>query len=119
MGLVSAHFDIPQEATIRGDLDYGTITTKLNAGMAVVTPAHFIRRLLDRDDVREHAEEYRAGHELQPAATMDVLGAFDEDFEEAFAEDAPSEERQRFDDFASKLMQVPKSEIDEQRRAKK
>jgi hypothetical protein len=37
MDLVSAHFDIPQAAETEGDV-LGRVITRLNAGMAVVTP---------------------------------------------------------------------------------
>jgi hypothetical protein len=52
MGLVSAHFDIPREATTKGDI-LGRIVTSINSGIAVVTPAHFIRQLIDSEPVRD------------------------------------------------------------------
>jgi hypothetical protein len=72
LGLVSAHFDIPQVATIAGDV-LGKVTTDVNAGMAVVTPAHFIRRLIDREDVREEANGYSEEWAVEPAATVDMI----------------------------------------------
>lgn len=50
LGLVSGHFDINQPAHTVGDIE-GTITTSLNSGIAIVTPAEAIRELLMRDDV--------------------------------------------------------------------
>ena len=70
LGLVSAHFDISQEAKTQGDV-IGKIFTDVNAGMAVVTPAHFIRRLLEREDVMEDRQKYE-GPSPELAATFDV-----------------------------------------------
>jgi hypothetical protein len=39
LGLVSAHFGIKQEAQTEGDI-FGRVVTDINAGIAVVTPAH-------------------------------------------------------------------------------
>lgn len=110
LGLVSAHFDIPQEATTTGDV-LGKVVTDVNAGMAVVTPAHFIRRLIDREDVREEAEEYRHEWAVEPAATVDMIEIADH----RGGEEA-SEGFERFEDLTRKLVQVPKSEVDEKRK---
>jgi hypothetical protein len=68
LGLVSAHFDIERE-------NPGTMpkqSTKLNSGMAVVTPAENIRELLMRPDVAENRNQRRQKAEnSQPAATLD------------------------------------------------
>ncbi len=111
LGLVSAHFDIPQEATTTGDV-LGKIVTDVNAGMAVVTPAHFIRRLIDREDVREEAQKYRHEYVVEPTATVDMIEISDQ----RSAEEGSSEEFDRFEDLTQKLVQVPKSEIDEKRK---
>lgn len=78
LGLVSAHFGVLQEAKVEGEV-YGRIMTNVNAGMAVVTPAHYIRRLLDREDVRENVAEDRERHQrrlsAEHAATFDTSGA--------------------------------------------
>lgn len=50
LGLVSGHFDIRQAAETTGDV-LGVVTTPINAGITVVTPAHDIASLLDREDV--------------------------------------------------------------------
>lgn len=52
LGLVSGHFDIEQEAQTSGDI-FGSITTAINSGIAIVTPADAVRDLLWRDDVVE------------------------------------------------------------------
>jgi hypothetical protein len=72
LGLVSAHFDIRQEARTEGDVILGRIITDINAGIAVVTPAHYIRRLLEREDVIEDREKYGAPQSPELAATFDV-----------------------------------------------
>jgi hypothetical protein len=102
LGLVSAHFDIPQEATLEGDI-LGKVVTKLNSGMAVVTPAHFIKRLIDRDDVREDADTYRQAHDPEQVATMDIL-----DVSPPRVEPKPETEYERFEDLTRKLVQTPK-----------
>jgi hypothetical protein len=50
LGLMSGHLDILQEAETTGDIG-GTVRTKLNSGIAVVTPAEKIRELLMSDGV--------------------------------------------------------------------
>ena len=72
LGLVSAHFDIRQEARTTGDI-LGRVTTDINAGMAVVTPAHYIRRLLEREDVVEDPEKHRESPSPTLPATFDVV----------------------------------------------
>ena len=53
LGLVSAHFEVPQGAGTTGDV-LGTIETGINVGVAVVTPAAAaVRELLMREDVAE------------------------------------------------------------------
>lgn len=71
LGLVSAHFGIKQEARTEGDI-LGRVITDINAGIAVVTPAHYIRRLLEREDVVEDGEKYRGRPSPELAATFDV-----------------------------------------------
>jgi hypothetical protein len=72
MGIVSAHFDIPREAKAEGDV-LGKVITEINAGIAVVTPAHYIKRLIDSEEVRAEAAQYREQRELEPSVTMDLL----------------------------------------------
>lgn len=52
IGLVSGHFEIDAQAKPTGDV-MDTLTTALNSGMAIVTPAHKVTELLMRDDVVE------------------------------------------------------------------
>jgi hypothetical protein len=99
LGVVSAHFDIPQPAQTEGDV-IGRIVTPLNAGIAVVTPAHEIKALLKREDVVAEREHYRNAGEDEPAATYDVVSNDDaSDFE-------------RFEDLTRKLVNTPKPEKD-------
>jgi hypothetical protein len=55
-GLVSAHFDIPQLAQTEGDI-LGRVTTRLNSGIAVVTPAHFVGNLIHSEPVAEELQD--------------------------------------------------------------
>jgi len=50
LGLMSGHFPIATEAQVTGDF-MGSVTTPLNSGVAVVTPASAISELLERGDV--------------------------------------------------------------------
>lgn len=56
LGLVSGHFDIEQHAQTSGDI-FGSITTAINSGIAIVTPAEAVRQLLWRDDVTEDRQQ--------------------------------------------------------------
>jgi hypothetical protein len=56
LGLVSGHFDIEQHAQTSGDI-LGSITTAINSGIAIVTPAEAVRELLWRDDVVEERKQ--------------------------------------------------------------
>jgi hypothetical protein len=56
MGIVSSHFDISQKAqSTKGMLD--DITTKLNTGIAIVVPAHFIADLIMNDPDLKNARD--------------------------------------------------------------
>jgi hypothetical protein len=74
LGLVSAHFNIEAKARQHRD-----IVTKLNAGIAVVTPAENIRELLMSDEMKEDRRKRGAAmrQEEEPIAAAD------------FAEDSP------------------------------
>jgi hypothetical protein len=74
LGLVSAHFDIPQQAQTQGDV-LGQVVTNINAGIAVVTPAHHIRELIESEPVQEERDHYRGQDQNQPAATFDSVPA--------------------------------------------
>ena len=56
LGLVSGHFNIEQLAQTTGDI-FGSITTAINSGIAIVTPAEAVRELLWRDDVVEDRQQ--------------------------------------------------------------
>lgn len=102
LGLVSAHFDIPQTAEIEGDV-MGRVTTRGNAGIAVVTPAHVISDLLQREDVVAEKDAYRAkdhGHD-ELAATYD------------YVTDESESEFERFEDLTRQLVNTPKTETDD------
>jgi hypothetical protein len=68
LGLVSAHYDIEQTAKDKSD-----IVTKLNAGIAVITPAHNVKELLleDEDLVAERKARSLAIRNQQPLVTAD------------------------------------------------
>jgi hypothetical protein len=72
-GLVSAHFDIPQLAQTEGDI-LGRVTTRLNSGIAVVTPAHFVRNLIHNEPVAEELQDReRVSLPRVGTATQDVV----------------------------------------------
>lgn len=77
LGLVSAHFGIKQVARTEGDI-FGRVITDMNAGIAIVTPAHYIRRLLSREDVVEDGEKYRDRPSPELAATFDMANPSDQ-----------------------------------------
>jgi hypothetical protein len=83
LGLVSAHFDIPQAAEVQGDI-LGHIETRLNAGIAVVTPANAISELLARSDVAAAGRDW-----LKADVEDDVLLAAELDPQEAANAKAP------------------------------
>ena len=60
MGLISAHYPIPEKARTTGDI-VGEIRTNLNSGIAVVTPSDAIVQLIERDDLVEERERYISG----------------------------------------------------------
>lgn len=73
LGLVSAHYDIPRKAKGKGVVE--DIVTKVNSGIAIITPAEHIRELLMREDVAEERERQDAETRLQrPTATPDFAG---------------------------------------------
>ena len=53
MGVVPGHFDISRSAETIGDIQ-GDIQTKMNSGIAMVTPADAVTNLLMREDVVDH-----------------------------------------------------------------
>ena len=69
LGLVSGHFDIEQQAQTSGDI-FGSITTAINSGIAIVTPAEAVRELLWRDDVVE--DRQRANHDAIEARAQRI-----------------------------------------------
>ena len=68
LGLISSHYDIKTNAETAGDI-VGTITTPINSGIAVVTPAHFVNELLLRDDLVEIRKKRAALSQQGNAAT--------------------------------------------------
>jgi hypothetical protein len=68
LGLVSAHFDIPMMS------NRGKHVTKLNSGMAVITPAENVRELLTREDVMKERQDRKVTpSQSSHAATVDYL----------------------------------------------
>ena len=56
MGVVPGRFDISRSAETIGDVQ-GDIQTKMNSGIAMVTPAAAVTNLLMREDVVDHRQE--------------------------------------------------------------
>lgn len=98
LGLISAHYDIATPARVSGDI-LGDIRTPVNSGIAVITPAEAIRRLLMREDVENDRRTSTPTAEETP--TMDSIE--DSEFE-------------RFEDLARKLVHTPKPKDDEAKR---
>jgi hypothetical protein len=107
MGLVSGHFDIPMEAELTGDV-LGSVKTPINSGIAVITPAHFIRRLIDSDEVRQEAEEFRRAYDPTAPATMDILRVEDLRVESADEDPDENQEFENFEDAMEQLVNTPK-----------
>jgi hypothetical protein len=110
IGLVSSHFDFKENASLTGEIaELGKVDVPVHLGVGVVMPAERIQELLDREDVvadrkkRERGFERRTEEE-QPASTPDVVSVQDES------------EFDRFEDLARKLVNTPKSDIDEKRK---
>jgi hypothetical protein len=57
LGLVSAHYDIPTE--VRSEMTGEVFRAAVNSGIAIVTPAEFVRDLLFRDDLVEERNHHR------------------------------------------------------------
>src|SRR6266436_3303682 len=70
LSLVSGHFDIPTEAKDKQKRTIEEVTTELNAGIAITTPAENIKELLMRPDVIEERKEQTKDME-KPVATTD------------------------------------------------
>lgn len=105
LGVVSGHFDIAQKAEVKGDI-LGSVSTNINAGMAVITPAEAIRELLMREDVvadRQERAKRAAEKKSRPAAT----------FDSAFPPVEEEDEYQRFDALVHHLANTPKPKPDE------
>jgi hypothetical protein len=66
LGLASAHFVIPEKAKVSGDV-LGQISTRLNSGLAIITPAEAIRQILLRDDLAQDREQRYQKHKEQAA----------------------------------------------------
>lgn len=68
LGLVSAHFDIKRQ------IGTESLTAKMNAGIAVITPAENIRELLMSDEMIDDRKK-RASQEKESAATADFASS--------------------------------------------
>jgi Trypsin-like peptidase domain len=109
LGVVSAHFDEQMKAQSTGGLFGVEIKVPIHTGVGVVSPVRFLRELLfDSEELirlrtegdREALGEARRAA-LAAAASSDSI--------------ATESEFDAFEDLARKIVQVPKSEIDEQR----
>jgi len=74
LGLVSAHYTIPIEAEVTGDV-LGKIETKLNSGIMVVTPADAVRQLLleCEDFVEDRKRRQKESDDNKPMPSMDTV----------------------------------------------
>jgi hypothetical protein len=103
LGVISGHFDMWDAVRFTGDLamEPGTIEAPLNTGVGVVTPAKFIKELLDMDELaddRKQTEErlLKAKKDRDEGATLDTAG--------------DESEFERFKDLTRKLVNTPKPE---------
>jgi len=69
LGLIAGHFNI--EAPTSNRVTQEQLVTKINSGLAIVTPAENIVELLTRDDVVEDKKQ-RSAAEKQPSATANL-----------------------------------------------
>jgi hypothetical protein len=77
LGLVTGHFDIPTKTKRGGEQE--DLMTKVNSGMAIVTPAENVRELLMRSDLAEDRRLRAIAHsEDQPTATADFADMDDD-----------------------------------------
>lgn len=96
LGMIGGHFD---------DIESGYGRTPVNTGVGYVIPAEFIRETLDLEvlrDMRKELDEAREAR-VEPGATMDSAASGESEFE-------------RFENLTKEIVQVPKSELDEQRK---
>jgi hypothetical protein len=107
LGMVGGHFDLKASVALPEGED--KLKVPVAAGIAVLSTAETIMETLNEEELvterEEENERYRqrvADEEGDTAATLDSADSGDE-FD-------------RFEDTLSNLMQVPKSEIDEQRK---
>lgn len=107
LGLIRGHWKRYADADFSGDEDFGdSELVQLNTGVAIVTPIAELLPIFETKRFRDYAEQMDGwyGQILVADAGQRV--------EDSAVEDA---EFESFDALASKLVQVPKSEIDEQR----
>jgi hypothetical protein len=57
LGLVSGHYDVPTKVKVRESQE--AFEAAVNSGIAIITPAEFVRELLFREDVVEERNESR------------------------------------------------------------
>jgi hypothetical protein len=106
LGMVAGHFDL--KATVALPEGEDKLKVPVAAGIAVLTTAEAILETLnqeelvaDREEENDRNRQRMADSESEGAATLDSADT--------------EGECESFDALASKLVQVPKSEIDEQR----
>ncbi|MDQ6947879.1 MAG: hypothetical protein M3256_16840 [Actinomycetota bacterium] len=108
LGIVSAHFDMSDDATLEGDLlisGTGRIRVPIHSGIGVVVPVEHIREVLYQEELveqRRRLEDQLAETSPGLVATADSTG------------DLPSE-FSRFSGLTKALLKVPKRELDEKR----
>ena len=106
-GLVSGHFDLATSPLMQGDIaELGSIRVPVNTGVGIVTPDAKIVEVLEMEELREERERVTEEHRKKQAeegATLDTTSEVPEEYE-------------RFEELARKVVNTPKSEIDEKRK---
>jgi len=102
MGVMHGHWDAQIDDVV---VDDGISTEYVNMGIAIVTPITKVLDLLAKDPLNERIEAMTKEAEEATLPTMDSAD-----------EGHAAEEFESFEDLTSKLVQVPKSEIDAKRK---
>jgi len=116
LGLVHGHYFHRQTLSIRSGETIGEGDLDFNLGISVVIPAQDILSVLNSEEFMEQrrkaAEEFRKSAGGEPSPSSDPPP-------NAPSADSPlggTSEFQRFEDLTSKLVRVPKKELDEKRK---
>lgn len=102
LGVISAHFDASDQIPFESDL----IEVPIHAGVGVVAPVELLNQLLADESLvtmRKQKEEQ-------------IIQRSEGDAQAATADADVPDEFERFEDLTRKVLQVPKSEVDEKRK---